>query len=61
MSGWRLLLYSQLLGFVFSLISGSIVGALVGVAISIYVLVRGAAPLHGLMCAACSLREPRTA
>lgn len=38
MSGWRLLFYAQILSFVFSLLSGSIVGAIVGVVISMYLL-----------------------
>ena len=38
MAGWRLLFYSQLVSFVFSLLSGSIVGALIGAVISLYIL-----------------------
>lgn len=38
MSGWRLLFYAQILSFVFSLLSGSLVGAVVGVVISMYLL-----------------------
>ncbi|MEO6222685.1 MAG: chromate transporter [Vicinamibacterales bacterium] len=38
MSAWRLIFYSQLIGIVFSLLSGSILGALVGGLIGLYVL-----------------------
>ena len=38
MSGWRLLFYAQLLSFVFSLLSGSIVGSVLGLVISMYLL-----------------------
>ncbi len=38
MSGWQLLFYAQILSFVFSLLSGSLVGAVVGVVISMYLL-----------------------
>ena len=38
MSGWRLLFYAQILGFVFSLLSGSIIGAILGVVIGMYLL-----------------------
>jgi len=43
MGGWNLLFYAQLVGFVFSLLVGSIVGGLVGLLISLYLLfqVRG--------------------
>ena len=38
MSGWQLLFYAQIVSCVFSLLSGSVVGAVVGVVISMYVL-----------------------
>jgi len=38
MSGWRLLFYSQILSFVFSLLSGSLVGGVFGLVISMYLL-----------------------
>jgi hypothetical protein len=38
MSGWQLLFYAQLASFVFSILSGSIVGALLGGLISMYIL-----------------------
>lgn len=38
MSGWQLLFYAQLASFVFSVLSGSIIGALVGGLISMYIL-----------------------
>ena len=38
MSAWRLIFYSQLIGIVFSLLSGSILGALVGGVIGLYIL-----------------------
>jgi hypothetical protein len=38
MSGWRLLFYSQLVGIVYSLLSGSIVGGLLFGLISLYIL-----------------------
>ena len=38
MSGWRLLFYAQILRFVFSLLSGSLFGAVVGVVLSMYLL-----------------------
>ena len=37
-SGWRLLFYSQLIGIVYSLLSGSIVGGLLFGLISLYIL-----------------------
>ena len=38
MTGWNLLFYSQLVGIVFSLLSGSIVGGLLAGLISLYIL-----------------------
>jgi hypothetical protein len=38
MSGWRLLFYSQILSFVFSILSGSLVGGVFGLVISMYLL-----------------------
>ena len=38
MSGWRLLFYAQILSFVFSLLSGSIIGGILGVVIGMYIL-----------------------
>ncbi|MCC7009206.1 MAG: chromate transporter [Acidobacteria bacterium] len=38
MSAWRLLFYSQLVGIVHSLLSGSLVGAVVGGLIGLYIL-----------------------
>ena len=38
MSGWTLLFYSQLAGIAFSLLSGSIVGAVIGGLIGLYIL-----------------------
>ena len=38
MSAWRLIFYSQLVGIVFSLLSGSIVGAIIGGLIGLYIL-----------------------
>ena len=38
MSAWKLLLYSQLIGIVFSLLNGSILGALIGGLIGLYIL-----------------------
>lgn len=38
MSGWRLMFYSQLLGFAFSLLSGAILSSLIGVLIGMYIL-----------------------
>ena len=38
MSGWQLVFYAQLVGFVFSVLSGSIVGGIVGALISMYLL-----------------------
>ena len=38
MSGWRLLFYAQLVSIVLSLLRGSIIGAIVGGVISLYVL-----------------------
>lgn len=38
MSAWKLIFYSQLVGIVFSLLSGSILGALIGGLIGLYVL-----------------------
>ncbi|MDE3155392.1 MAG: chromate transporter [Acidobacteriota bacterium] len=38
MAGWRLLFYAQLVSFVFSLLSGSIVGAILGTLIGLYIL-----------------------
>ena len=38
MSAWRLIFYSQLVGIVFSLLSGSILGALIGGLIGLYIL-----------------------
>ena len=40
MSGWQLLFYAQILSFVFSLLSGSLVGAVVGVVFSMCLLFR---------------------
>jgi hypothetical protein len=38
MAGWRLMFYAQILSFVFSLLSGSIVGAAIGAVIGMYLL-----------------------
>ena len=38
MSGWRLLFYAQILSFVFSLLNGSFIGAILGVVIGMYLL-----------------------
>jgi hypothetical protein len=38
MSGWRLLFYAQILSFVFSLLSGSLIGGILGVVIGMYIL-----------------------
>lgn len=38
MAGWQLMFYAQLLSFMFSLLSGSIIGAFVGAVISLYLL-----------------------
>jgi hypothetical protein len=38
MSGWRLVFYAQIVNFVFTLLSGSVVGAVLGAVISMYVL-----------------------
>ena len=38
MSAWRLIFYSQLIGIVFSLLSGSIFGAIIGGLIGLYIL-----------------------
>lgn len=38
MSGWRLMFYSQLLGFAFSLLSGAVLSSLIGVVIGMYIL-----------------------
>jgi hypothetical protein len=38
MSAWRLIFYSQLVGIAFSLLSGSILGALIGGLIGLYIL-----------------------
>ena len=38
LSGWTLLFYAQLASFAFSLLSGSIVGAALGLTLSLYVL-----------------------
>lgn len=38
MAGWRLMFYSQLLGFAFSLLSGAIIGSLISVLIGMYIL-----------------------
>ena len=38
MSGWTLLFYEQLVGFVGSILSGSIVGGIIGAIISLYIL-----------------------
>ena len=38
MSAWRLIFYSQLVGIVFSLLSGSIVGGIIGGLIGLYIL-----------------------
>jgi hypothetical protein len=38
MSGWRLMFYEQLVGFVGSLLSGAIISALVGALIGLYIL-----------------------
>lgn len=38
MSGWKLIFYAQLVGIVFSLLSGSILGALIGGLIGLYIL-----------------------
>ena len=38
MSGWTLLFYAQIASFAFSILSGSVVGAVVGLALSLYVL-----------------------
>ncbi len=38
MSGWRLLFYAQIVNFVFSILSGSIVGGVLGTLIGLYIL-----------------------
>jgi hypothetical protein len=38
MSAWKLIFYSQLIGITFSLLSGSILGALIGGLIGLYIL-----------------------
>ena len=38
MSAWKLMLWSQLVGIVFSLLSGSILGAIIGGLIGLYIL-----------------------
>ena len=38
MSGWKLIFYAQLIGIAFSLLSGSILGALIGGLIGLYIL-----------------------
>jgi hypothetical protein len=38
MAGWQLLFYAQLASFVFSVLSGAIIGAIVGGLISMYIL-----------------------
>ena len=38
MSGWTMLFYAQIVSFVFSILSGSIVGGVVGLVLSMYVL-----------------------
>lgn len=38
MSGWQLLFYAQIASFVFSLLSGNLVGAILGALISMYLL-----------------------
>lgn len=38
MSGWKLIFYAQLIGIVFSLLSGSILSALIGGLIGLYIL-----------------------
>lgn len=38
MSGWRLVFYAQIVGLVFSLLSGSFVGPVLGTLISLYIL-----------------------
>lgn len=38
MSGWTLLFYAQIVGFMFSLLGGSILGAILGLLISLYIL-----------------------
>jgi hypothetical protein len=37
-AGWNLLFYAQLVGFLTSLLSGSVVGGLIGLLISLYIL-----------------------
>ncbi len=38
MSGWRLLFYAQIVSFAFNLLGGSIIGAVLGVVIGMYLL-----------------------
>ncbi len=38
MSGWQLLFYAQIVSFVFSILSGSVVGGVFGLVISMYLL-----------------------
>ena len=38
MSGWTLLFYEQLVGFVGSILSGSIIGGIIGTLIGLYIL-----------------------
>jgi hypothetical protein len=38
MSGWNLLFYARIVGFVMGLLAGAVVSALVGVVISLYIM-----------------------